>query len=88
MGREAVDAEAADDEEASGEVFDDGLVDAGGDVEVGEVRAAEGAGGGFEAREVDAAEFAAGARVEAGDAGAVAEGDPEVAVFIDGHAVG
>lgn len=88
VGWEAFYAKSADDEEASGVFFDFGFVDSGGDVEVFEGGTAEGAGGGFEAGEVDAAEDFSGHGSEADDAGAVAEGDPEVAVFIDGHAVG
>lgn len=86
--RDAAGSEAADDKQAAGVLFLGGRVDSGGDEEVGEVRAAEGTGGGFEARERYAMEFVAGLGVEAGNAAAVAEGDPEVAVGINGHAVG
>ena len=85
---QAFDLEAADDEEPAGVFFLGGLVDAGGDEEVGEIRSAEGAGGGFQTGQGDAVEFVAGFRIETGNAAAVAKGDPQVAVGIDGHAVG
>ncbi len=87
VSREAAGAEAFDAEESAGVWFFFCGVDAGGYVEFVEVFAAEGAGGGLEAWEVDAVELSAGGGVEANDAGAVAEGDPEVAVGVDGHAV-
>jgi hypothetical protein len=63
----AFDAEAADDEEATGVLFLDGLVDAGGDVEVAQVGSAESAGGGFQTGQLDAAQLGSGGGIEARD---------------------
>ena len=88
VGRCALDIEAAHDKQAPAVLFLGGLVDAGGDVEVLEIRPAEGASGGFERWDGHAVEFIAGGGVEAGNAAAVAKGDPQVAVGVDRHAIG
>lgn len=83
----AGDTKAVDDEDFTSVFFDDGFVDAGGDEESVEVGATECAGGGFDAGDVNLLQFFAGCGVEADDAAAVAEGDPKVAVCVDGHAI-
>jgi hypothetical protein len=83
----AFDIEAADDEEAAGVFFFGGFVDAGGDEQVCQIGSAEGTGGGFQAGQGDAVEFVAIFRIETRDTTTVTEGDPEVAVGIESHAV-
>ncbi len=86
MAGDALGAGAAD-EEAAGEVFLEVAFDAGGDIEVFQVRAAEGAGGGLDAGEVDLLQHFLSGGVIADDFGAVAEGDPEAVFAVDGHAI-
>lgn len=87
-GRHATNAEAVDDEDFARVGFFFGAVDTGGDEEAVELGAAKGTGCSLDAREVDLAELFTGGRIKAGDAAAVAERHPEVAVGVDRHTVG
>ena len=59
----------------------------GGDVEVAEIGAAEGAGRYFFNRKVDLSEAFAGLGLVADDAPALPQGDPQVAFRVNGHAI-
>lgn len=75
-------------EEAAGEGLLKAGFEAGGDVEIAEVGATEGAGGGFDAGELDLLDAAARGGIVADDFAAVAEGDPQTVFAVDGHAIG
>ena len=62
-------------------------MDAGGHVEIRQLRPAERAGRRFQTRQLDPPQLRAVLRVETCDASPVTEGDPEISVRIDGHAV-
>ena len=87
-GGHALHAEAVDHEHFAGVLFDEFAVNAGGDEQAIQIRAAKGAGSRLNAGEVDLAELFTRGWVEANYAAAVAEGHPEVAVGVDSHAIG
>ena len=62
--------------------------DAGGDVEIPQIAAAKGASGGLDAGEFDLFFDPLRAGVEADHFAAVAKGDPESVLAVDGHAIG
>ena len=77
IGGKTAGVETADDKQAAGVGFLGGLVNAGGDEQIGEARSPEGAGGGFQTRHRHAVELVAGNGIETRDAAAVAERDPQ-----------
>gem|GEM_PF-6793030 len=81
-------SQSLDADQSAGVFLDLFLVDAGGDVELVEIFSAEGAGGCFQAGELDPVQLFTCRGIVADHTGTVAECNPEVAVAIDGHAIG
>ena len=78
----------AADEEAAGEGFFEAGLEAGGDVEILQIRTTEGAGGGLDAGEVDLVLDLLRGGIEADDLRPMAKGDPEAVLAVDRHAIG